>query len=96
MMQVAIEPVEPAESSITMPNPHTPGHFDLDSEPLEEQEEEEVEEDEQKIVNTDTLDEEQHAEDSIYVEEEERELPTPSGGPDSPERKTSEGNTTMC
>jgi len=46
-----------------------------------------VDAEEEKIVNT--QDHQEDAEDSIYVEEE----PETNGGP---ERKTSEGNTTMC
>jgi len=67
----------------------TLGHLDLNDE----------EDNDDDIEMNDTLTE-QHAEDSIYIEEEEEEdgskvdeVETPMG---SPERKTSEGNDTMC
>jgi len=66
----------------TLIRPSTPGHSVEHS--IDDVEEEE------KIVNT--LDHREDAEDSIYVDE----VETPSGGPQTPERKTSEGNTTMC
>merc|ERR1712013_594041 len=78
---ISTKPI-PAETLTT----HTKGRND-------NEEEEENEENEEKIVNT--HDQYEDAEDSIYVEETE-EQETPSGGPDTPERKTSEGNTTMC